>query len=121
MKIVLTYVAYDGIEFDNERECREYEQYAFDMSNQILEYVHFYDAMMKEYPKPCAMFVEENLELLEEIYTNCYYIKIPKEIPSSAWIWFDNYFGGIVNSITLPEETGFFKYNFTTGWVKVDE
>lgn len=116
MKIVRTYVAYDGIEFDNERECREHEQYAFDMSNQILECVHFYNDMMEEYWQPCAMSVEENLEWLDETYNNCSYIKITKEIPSSAWAWCANYF-----DFTFPEETGFFEYHMGTGWTKVDE
>lgn len=116
MKIVSTYIAYDGMEFDNERECREHEQYAFDMYNQILECVHFYNAEMEEYWQLYAVNVEEVLDWLEETYSNCSYIKIIKEIPSSAWSWCSSYF-----DFVFPEEAGFFEYYMGKGWVKVDE
>ena len=56
MRVEVTYYADDGKEFDNEKECREYEQSRFaDFSS-----VMFFDEKFAVHPNPDIPFIESD-------------------------------------------------------------
>ena len=92
----ITYVAYNGMEFEDENECKEYEQYAIDMATQLMECYAFFDKYEK-----CFIHValndfdnfEDFCEWFEDTYNDCEAIVKIKDCPDSATAWARNEFG----------------------------
>lgn len=117
MKMVTTYIAYDGTEFDDMGDCRVYEAYAWDMLISIIDNIIIYTDLGKEITPPYFNNLEEALDWFGKTFNSINFIRVKAEIPSSAYAWQDNYFGFI-----FPQEPGLYRYNFFTNeWTKLAE
>lgn len=118
MKIITAYVAYDNTRFDTMEECREYEQYAWDMGITICETVKFCDSLGVEIYPLYFHTVEEIIKWLDVAYdSDCDYLKIIEDVPSSAWGWYTDYFG-----YNIPQEKGMYRYNWDASeWERIAE
>ena len=110
----ITYVAYNGMEFEDENECKEYEQYAIDMTIQLKECYRFFDRNGKAIIPDIFFRFEDFCEWFEDTYNDCELIVKIKECPDSATAWARNEFG-----FYMPEGVnGIYKFNFNAGaWV----
>ena len=117
MKIVTTYVAYDDTVFDTMEECREYEQYAWDMFMEIIENTVIYDDNHNIIIPPYLYTIEEAVIWYANAYDSFTSILVKDEISSSAYAWQTNYFGYI-----FPTAPGFYEYDFFINeWIKKAE
>lgn len=113
----IIYVAYNGMEFDDENECKEYEQYAIDMATQLMECYAFFDKDGRCFtPVAFDRFdrFEDFCEWFEDTYNDCECIVKIKDCPASAISWVRNEFG-----FYIPEGTnGIYRFNFNAcAWV----
>lgn len=108
MKIVTTYVSYDGFTFEDYNECFDHENYARDMLMQVMECCTFYTEST-EIIYPYFHNLDEMIQWVEIRWKYIERIHVKKEIPSSAYSWWMNYFG-----YWIPEEEGMWEYNHRT-------
>ena len=117
MREVITYVAYDDIEFDNFEECEKYEGKAFDL---LAEFFNAYDFFGKNggYIWIFLNEVEQGLHAIKYAFDRCEKIRVKKIISREAMELIDSYFG-----CGLPrDEVGLYEYDWTKyKWVKVGE
>lgn len=105
------YVAYNGMEFDNRKECKEYEQYGIDMATQLMECYAFFDKDGVCFTPVAFDRFEDFCEWFEDTYNDCEYISKIKDCPESATTWVRNEFG-----FYMPEEAnGVYKFNLSAG------
>ena len=115
MKILTLYVAYDDTEFDSEAECRLYEQEASDLIDEALNVYTFYDRD-KNIIIPKCDSIEEYLEWFDMTTDDCEYIKVAADISRELHKFLYRNIGACV-----PEEKGFYKYNWDKDeWVSID-
>jgi len=111
MKKKITYVAYNGMEFEDKKECEEYEQYAIDMAFQLTECYAFFDKEGICLPPAIFDCFEDFCEWLEDTYNDCEYISKIKDCPASAISWARNECG-----IYIPDgANGRYRFNFHVG------
>lgn len=89
----ITYVAYDGMEFEDENECKEYEQYAVDMATQLMDCYKFFDEDGRYLTPPAFDCFEDFCEWFEDTYNDYDCIVKIKDCPTSATSWVRNYLG----------------------------
>lgn len=108
MKEIITYIAYDDMEFSQKEDCIAYEQEAMKMIDEAEKVYSFFDKDMNIFLAPLDCTIEEYLNWFEETIDKCEYIHIYQE-PSTALCEFLNYNIGY----TLPiNGTGFFRYDW---------
>lgn len=116
MREVITYVAYDGEEFDNREECEAYEGKAFDLLTEIFNSYKFF-VSKREF----LIFlndVEAGLHALGKAFDKCDRILVTKPISDMAFRFADFQLGYVLP----PNESGMYKYDTDEcEWVKVDE
>ena len=117
MREVITYVAYDGEEFDNREECEEYEGKAFELLNEFFNAYEFFGEN-GEYICIFLNEVEQGLDAIKYAFDKCGKIRVKKAISHEAIELIDYYFG-----YEMPQnEAGLYEYDWKElEWVKVDE
>lgn len=106
MKIVTTYIAFDDMEFDTEKECLEYENQARAYIAEIMRCYTFYNKNMEMMSYSCSDDIIEALDYIGNMYNDCEFIKV-HEMPNREAHNFFRYCEGII----LPEKIGTFKYD----------
>ena len=116
MREVITYVAYDGEEFDNREECEAYEGEAFDFLTEIFNSYKFFIGK-----REFLIFlndVEAGLHALGKAFDKCDRILVVKPISDMTLRFVDFQLGYVLP----PNEPGMYKYDTDEfEWVKVDE
>ena len=116
MKIITTYVAYDGKEFDTREACESYECLAWQIIDKANDTYAFYDA---HYDRiwPVYKTIEDWINWFNAVTDTCDYVRV-RAIPSRELHKF------IYRNIgdCLPEhKIGWFKYDYNTNeWVSAD-
>ena len=115
MKTLTLYIAYDDTEFTDEAECRAYEAKAFNLIKELVDAYTFYDRN-KNIILPIFNEVEEYLEWFDKTTDDCEYIKVEKDISRELHKFLWRHI-----SLCVPEEKGFYKYDWNKcEWVSVD-
>ena len=116
MREVITYVAYDGEEFDNREACEKYEGNTFEYLTEIFNSYRFF----MENGQEIFIFlngIEEGLSVFEYAWNKCSRIEITKVVSKEADDFINDYYG-----YGFPDnEIGMYEYKKYEGWVKVDE
>lgn len=116
MREVITYVAYDGSEFDNREECEAYEGKAFDLLDEVFNSYEFFINNQE-----ILIFlndVEAGLYTFSKAFDRCDRILMTKPISEAAFRFMDSQLGYILP----PNEPGMYKYDTDEfEWVKVGE
>ena len=117
MRTVTVYYAYDGTEFYDSEECKEYERPAMYHINQWNRCCSFFDNDMNLIYLPAGLDVEEALDWFNKMLEECQYIKINEKIPADSLDFLIETIG-----YYLPEnEVGLYRYNYATEeWVSID-
>lgn len=108
MTEIIKYQAYDGTIFEDKNDCLDYEDYAWDMFNEIITKARFYI----DSSNICMKFdygdLDFRLHMLER-WHNSYAdeITIINDISDSAIAWLRNNLG-----FSIPYLRGFYKYDF---------
>jgi len=117
MKIITTYVAYDGTEFDFAAECEEYESRAISLMNEFKNHVLLLDMMKRPMFCPTGLDIEGTMAWFNLAYQQCLYVNINAEL-SSDFITFINDDLGL---IFPPNKIGLYKYDYDSDeWVSAD-
>ena len=118
MREVITYVSYDGTEFNSRQNCYEYEEYAMDMMRQLIDCYQFDTDTIS---LPVTIYEDDisvTINDFEEAFSKSRYVNVKKNPPTSAISFIYNECG----IIELPEEIGRYRYDFNmTKWEKVVE
>lgn len=120
MREVITFVAYDGKEFDIKQDCLDYEFNVFQKIESYFNSHIFYDKDMDEL-KYIFPTVEKGFSCLSDAFSKCSYIRVADKINKETHdlIYYEL---GYVMPEDDSEELGLFKYSFDEyKWVKVDE
>lgn len=116
MREVITYVAYDGEEFDSCEECEAYEGKAFDFLTEIFNSYKFF--IGKQEFLIFLNDVEAGLHALGKAFDKCDRILVTKPISDIALRFVDFQ----LDYVLPPNEPGVYKYDIDEfEWVKVDE
>lgn len=117
MREVITYVAFDGEEFNSAERCREYEQQYRNALMAIRDAIIFYNADGDIIPVP-VYDMETLLNNLEAAYQHSKEIVVLHDIPHKTMRWLYEATG-----IVLPRDAGVYKYDFDNGngWESVSE
>lgn len=117
MREIITYVAYDDTEFDNRKECEQYEGKAFGLLAEIFNAYEFF------YENGQELFIflngiEEGLNVFNYAWNECDKIKVKWEISHKARDFIDCYFGYKLP----PNQKGLYEYDWEQfEWIKVDK
>lgn len=117
MREVVTYVAFDGEEFNSAERCRAYEQKYRNVLMEINEAYTFYNAT--DDIIPIATYdIEVTLADLESAYQESAKIVVRHNVSYSAAKLLYN-----ITGIVLPDDAGVYKYDFDNGngWESVSE
>ena len=116
MKVEVVYVAYDGNRFDSPVECKEYENRALSLMNELKSHTIFLDAM--KHPILCSATAIENIMAwFYMAYAECLYVNINVELSDDLI----NFIDGDLGMIFPPNKVGLYKYNYNEDeWVSVD-
>lgn len=116
MREVITYIAYDGEEFDNREDCEKYEEKAYNLLNEIFNSYRFFIENGQE----IQIFlngIEEGLDTFDYAWNKSKYIRVTRTISKEADDFIYNYFG-----YDMPDyKRGLYEYENYKGWVKVGE
>ena len=108
MTEIIKYQAYDGTLFEDKNDCMDYEDYAWDMFNEIITKARF---NIGSSDKTIAFDYGDlnfRLQLLEDWYnSDADEITITDDISDSAIAWLRNNLG-----FSIPYLRGFYKYDF---------
>ena len=108
MTEIIKYQAYDGTIFEDKNDCLDYEDYAWDMFNEIITKARF---NIGSSDKTIAFDYGDlnfRLQLLEDWYnSDADEITITDDISDSAIAWLRNNLG-----FSIPYLRGFYKYDF---------
>ena len=108
MTEIIKYQAYDGTIFEDKNDCLDYEDYAWDMFNEIISKARF---NIGSSDKTIAFDYGDlnfRLQLLEDWYnSDADEITITDDISDSAIAWLRNNLG-----FSIPYLRGFYKYDF---------
>lgn len=108
MTEIIKYQAYDGTIFEDKNDCLDYEDYAWDMFNEIITKARF---NISSSDKTIAFDYGDlnfRLQLLEDWYnSDADEITITDDISDSAIAWLRNNLG-----FSIPYLRGFYKYDF---------
>ena len=117
MREVITYVAFDGEEFNSAERCREYEQKYQNSLMGIKEAYTFYNAEGDIIPI-AAYDIEALLDDLERAYFDCEKIVVKRNVSRGTLRYLYDATG-----IVLPDDAGVYKYDFDNGngWESVSE
>ena len=108
MTEIIKYQAYDGTIFEDKNECMDYEDYAWDMFNEIISKARFNIGSSNKSVAFDYGDLNFRLQLLEDWYnSDADELIITDDISDSAIAWLYNNLG-----FFLPSFPGFFKYNF---------
>lgn len=106
MKIKRVYVALDGEEFEDSKECLAHEKEFYNCIKEALETFTFLDENMKPYDLQLMNYFDD----VERAYNECKYLRKNKLCSEEVINFFSNYFGFV-----LPEEDyrelGLYKYS----------
>lgn len=117
MKIITTYAAYDGTEFDSAAECEEYESRAISLMNEFKNHVLLLDMMKRPMFCPTGLDIEGTMAWFNLAYQQCLYVNINAEL-SGDFIAFINDDLGL---IFPPNKIGLYKYDYDSDeWVSAD-
>ena len=116
MKVEVVYVAYDGNRFDSPAECKEYEDRALSLMNELKSHTIFLDAMKR--PILCSATAIENIMAwFYMAYDNCLYININVKLSNDLI----NFIDGDLGLSFPPNKVGLYKYDYDSSeWVSVD-
>ena len=113
MKEVITYVAFDDMEFDTKEQCIAYENQAHDYITEIMYCYTFYDKNMEMMPYGWSEEILEELNCISVMYNDCECIRVHGTISREAYD-FLRYTEGIL----LPVDVGMYTYDYSSGeWV----
>ena len=116
MREVVTYMAFDGEEFNSKERCCEYEQKYLNTLMKIKEAYTFYNSDGNIIPI-ATYDIEALLGDLESAYTECEKIVVKHNVPHRTLGYFYDETG-----IALPEDAGVYKYDFNRDmWESVSE
>lgn len=118
MRIKKVYVAMDGEEFEDAKECLAHEKEFYNCIEEALETFTFLDENMKPYDIQPMNYFDD----VERAYNECNYLRKNKPCSEEVINFFWNYFG-----FDLPdddsEEPGLYKYGDSEfpygGWTLV--
>lgn len=115
MEIKRMYVAIDGAEFKDAKECLAHEKELYNYIKEALETFTFLDENMKPYDLQPMNYFDD----VERVYLECKYLRKNKLCSEEVINFFWNYFG-----FTLPEEDyrelGLYEYSDADdGWTLV--
>ena len=118
MKIVTTYIAYDGKKFDNPSDCKAYEDIARERIDEANDAYIFFDKDMNRFwPPTDNEDIEAWLKWFDAVTDICNYMSA-RALPSRELHKF------IYRNIgaCLPEhQIGWFKYDYSTNeWVSTN-
>ena len=117
MRTVTVYYAYDGTEFYNPEECKEYERPAMYHINQWNRCCIFFDNNMDYMILAPGLDIEETLDYFYEMLGKCTYIKINEKIPSESY----NFLTEILDYYLPGNEVGLYRYDYDEDeWVSAD-
>ena len=109
------YIAYDDTEFTDESECRAYEEEARGHVNELMDTYTFYDKNNCVIIPDCDE-VGEYLQWFYSTIDDCEYIAVHKDLSREAHKFL---YQGI--NIYVPEEKGFYKYDWNKNeWVSAN-
>lgn len=114
MKTKTIYIAEDGTEFDDEKECQDYERKSSISMANLQKYVHFFDKNGKEIHFDSAM------SDFEDAYSSCVYMRIDCTDIIDDFIelcegietpWNSNPVSLLWDEDYLPKKTGLYSYD----------
>jgi len=116
MKVEVVYIAYDGNKFDSPVECKEYEDRALSLMNELKSHTIFFDAMKQ--PILChATAIENIMAWFYMAFTECWYININMELSDDLIDFIEDDLG----LIFPPNKVGLYKYDYNEDeWVSAD-
>ena len=116
MKTMTLYIAYDDTEFTDESECRAYEEEAENFLEELDYTYNFYDKDGNIILPICDDTIEDYLEWFDATTDKCEYIRIYKNVSREL----HNFLRRNI-SACIPEEKGFYKYNWNKNeWVSAN-
>jgi len=121
MREVITYVAYDGEEFETIGECLAYERKALKCLSEIYDKYTLFDENMTIFIGPVSSTdVEEWLCWLRKAFDKCKTIYREENLSEDAEIFINNYCGYCMTNRDFDDEIGWFEYDMEIyEWVKV--
>lgn len=119
MRIRIEYIAADGREFNNEKECKKYEDNLYNIFKRLLYIVHFYDKNKNRlYINIGRKAWEEDLgtDLLEQVYNECETIEVIKDFDEELTHYIYYHYG-----TCIPKYKGKYIYNdFSNEWERME-
>jgi hypothetical protein len=114
MREVITYVAYDGAEFDNRKECEAYESEAFNLLDEIFNSLEFFLDNGQEI-QIYLNDIESGINAFAYAWGKCSYISVTRTLSEEANDFIQCYFG-----FTMPpNERGFYGFDLHDGWFRM--
>ena len=115
MRTMTLYIAYDDTEFTNEAECRAYEEKAYNCVCELIDAYTFFDKRKNIIFLPGCNDIVEYLYWFGNVTDDCEYIKVDKNLSQETRVFLWRNIGRI------PEEKGFYKYNWNKNeWVSAN-
>lgn len=116
MREIITYVAYDGTEFNNREECEAYETEVFNLLDEIFNSLEFFLDNGQEI-QIYLDDVESGINAFNYAWEKCSYISITRTLSEEASEFIQRYFGFNMP----PNERGFYGFDMRDGWFKMGE
>ncbi len=116
VKTMTLYIAYDDTEFTDESECRAYEEEAENFLEELDYAYNFYDKDGNIILPICDDTIEDYLEWFDATTDKCEYIRVYKNVSREL----HNFLRRNI-SACVPEEKGFYKYDWNKNeWVSAN-
>lgn len=117
MKVEVVYVAYDGNRFDSPAECKEYENRAISLMDELKNHVLLLDVMKRPILCPTDATIEGTMTWFHMAYSDCVYVNIGVELSNDLIAFIDDDLG----LIFPPNKVGLYKYDYDNyEWVSAD-
>ena len=117
MRTITKYLAFDDNEFNNEKDCHDYEQFIWDNLMRFIRNYELCDGKGRPLSIPPMAEIEDLLPEFEAAANACEEINIHEEMEPTdpAYCWVYNYCG-----FYFPREKGRWRYNWHNhDWVKI--
>lgn len=122
MRKMVTYIAYDGEEFDDREACLAYEANILDLLKEIDNAYSFFDKDMNVFIMPTNSDIDSLFNWFSTVCDICVFIHREKNLSDAANDLVDTCFGYCVKNEDFNWNVGWFQWSKEdVEWIKVDE